>query len=236
MDVDTRRAARWLLLSVLVLLAGAGAPAPVAAQEAEDAAVAPLLGELDRAWAQRDVAGVLALFAPDGEIQIDPANAKGPDVYRAGGGPALGVGVPVLLGAATDRIDVAGYQTAAIVFRGAPATLVRWAYQREGVRAPAAVGLPPLPRETGADELVLQGGRIARYTRTPDPASVAAWHHALNAAAIARTRQERAAALPGPPDTQARGTPRIGPWVAALGLSLAGVVLLALLKRPTEAP
>ena len=125
MDVDTRRAARWLLLSVLVLLAGAGAPAPVAAQEAEDAAVAPLLGELDRAWAQRDVAGVLALFAPDGEIQIDPANAKGPDVYRAGGGPALGVGVPVLLGAATDRIDVAGCQTAAIVFQEAPATRVR---------------------------------------------------------------------------------------------------------------
>jgi hypothetical protein len=104
------------------------------------------------------------------------------------------------------------------------------------VRVPAAVGQPPLPLETGTDELVLRAGRIARYTRTPDPASVAAWHQALNAAAIARTRQERAAARPDPPDTQARGTPSIGPWVAALGLSLAGVVLLALPKRPTETP
>ena len=39
-----------------------------AAQAAEDAAVAPLLGELERAWLQRDVAGVLALFAPDGVL------------------------------------------------------------------------------------------------------------------------------------------------------------------------
>jgi hypothetical protein len=91
--------------------------------------MAPLLGELDRAWLQRDVAGVLALFAPDGVIQIDPENMKGPDVYRAGGGQALDVGLALLMGAATDRIDVAGRQTAAIAFQEAPATLVQWGYQ-----------------------------------------------------------------------------------------------------------
>ena len=198
-----------------------------------------LLAELERAWLQRDVAGVLALFAPDGMIQIDPENAKGPDVYRAGGGPAaaLDAGVPLLLGVATDRIDVAGRQTAAVVFQEAPATLVRWGYQREGVRVPAAaVSLPPLPRETGTDELVVRAGRIALYTRTPDPASVAAWRRALNAAAQAQAAPAAAAGQPAPTDTQARGTPSIGPWLAALGLSLAGVVLLALLKRPREAP
>ena len=227
-----------LLLFVLVLLAGAGAPVPAAAQEAEDAAVAPLLGELDRAWTQRDVAGVLALFAPDGVIQIDPENAKGPDVYRAGGGQSLGVGVPLLMGAATDRIDVAGRQTAAIVFQEAPATLVRWGYQQVGqvgLRGPA-VRLPPLPPVTGTDELVIRAGRIARYTRTPDPASVEAWRRVLNAAAQAQARQPIADSRPAPTDTQARSTPSIGPWLAALGFSLVAIVLLALLKRPTEAP
>jgi hypothetical protein len=226
---------------VLVLLVGASAGVPgraaaqaaEAAEAAEDPAVAPLLGELERAWTRRDVGGVLALFAPDGEIRIDPGDDtsnKGPAVYRAGGGPALGVGVPVLMGEATDRIDVAGRQTAAIVFREAPASLVRWGYQQAGqlgMSSSAAVSQPPLPPVTGTDELVIQGGRIARYTRRPDPASVAARRQALNAAAADR---------PALPDTQAPRTPSIGPWLVALGLSLAGVVLLALLKRPPETP
>ena len=199
-----------------------------------------LLAELERAWLQRDVAGVLALFAPDGMIQIDPENAKGPDVYRAGGGPAaaLDAGVPLLLGVATDRIDVAGRQTAAVVVQDAPATLVRWGYQQVGqvgLRSPA-VSPPWLPPVTGTDELVVRAGRIARYTRTPDPASVEAWRRDLTAAAQAQARQPSAESRPAPPDTQARRTPSLGPWLAALGLSLVGVVLLALLKRPTEAP
>ena len=202
--------------------------------------MAPLLGELERAWARRDVAGVLALFAPDGVILIDPANLyHAGATYQAGGEQPLGVGVPVLLGEPTDRIDVAGRQTAALVFRGAPATLVRWGYQQVGqvgLRGPAAVGLPPLPPVTGTDELVLQGGRIARYTRTPDPASVEAVRQALLAAARARAARASAAEQPAARDTQARRTPSIGPWLVALGLSLAGVILLALLKRPPETP
>ena len=230
------RAAAALLLAVTLTGATAG---PAAAQAAEDPAVAPLLGELERAWARRDVAGVVALFAPDGIIQIDPEHPKGPDLYHAGGWRSLGVGVPVLLGDGTGRIDVAGRQTAAIAFRGTPATLVRWGYQQAGplgMSSPAAVSQPPLPPVTGTDELVLQGGRIARYTRLPDPASVEARRRALNAAAPAGNPQARAAGRPGPPDTQARGTPSSGPWLVALGLSLAGVVLLALLKRPPEPP
>ena len=199
--------------------------------------MAPLLGELERAWTQRDSAGVLALFAPDGLIHIDPANAKEPAVYQAGGGRPLSTGVSLLMGAPTDRIDVAGRQTAAIVFHEAAATLVRWGYQRVGITVPAAaVRLPPLPPETGTDEVVIRAGRIARYTRTPDPASVEAWHRVLNAAAQAQARQPTVAGLPAPTDTQARRTPSIGPWLVALGLSLVGVVLLALFKRPTEAP
>ena len=89
---------------------------------------------------------------------------------------------------------------------------------------------------TGTDELVLQGGRIARYTRTPDPAAVEAVRRALLAAAEARATQVSAAAQPAARDTQARRTPSSGPWLMALGLSLAGVVLLALLKRPPETP
>ena len=199
-----------LLLLVQVLLAGAGAPGPAAAQAAEDPAVAPLPAELERAWLQRAVAGVLALFAPDGVIQIDPENLKGPVMYQAGGWQSLGVGVPVLLGEGTGRIDVAGRQTTVIVFHEAPASLVRWGYQQTGPagRSSAAAGSqPPLPPVTGTDELVLQGGRIARYTRRPDPASVAARRHALNAAAADR---------PALPDTQARRTPSLGPWLVAL--------------------
>jgi hypothetical protein len=135
-----------------------------------------------------------------------------------------------LLGEGTGRIDVAGRQTTVIVFHEAPASLVRWGYQQTGPLGPssaAAGSPPPLPPVTGTDELVIQGGRIERYTRRPDPASVAARRQALSAAAANR---------PALPDTQARRTPSIGPWLVALGLSLAGVVLLALLKRPPETP
>jgi hypothetical protein len=38
------------------------------------------------------------------------------------------------------------------------------------------------------------------------------------------------------PDTQGRGAPASGPWLVAAALSLAGVVVLAALKRPDEAP
>jgi len=162
---------------------------------------------------QRDVAGVLALFAPDGVILIDPENLKGPVMYEAGGWQSLDSGVPVLLGEGPGRIDVAGRQTAAIVFHEAPASLVRWGYQQTGPagRSSAAAGSqPPLPPVTGTDELVLQGGRIARYTRRPDPAAVAARRHALDAAAADR---------PAPPDTQARGR-RAAAFVSGLAPGL----------------
>ena len=146
-DADDGAGPAALLLAVTLTGAMAG---PAAAQAAEDPAVARLLGELDRAWARRDVAGVVALFAPDGVILIDPANLyHAGATYQAGGGQPLGAGVPVLLGEPTDRIDVAGRQTAALDFRGAPATLVRWGYQQVGqvgLRARRRSGCRRCPR------------------------------------------------------------------------------------------
>jgi hypothetical protein len=51
-----------------------------------------------------------------------------------------------------------------------------------------------------------------------------------------RARQATVEGQPALTDTQGRRTPSIGPWLVALGLSLVGVVPLALLKRPTETP
>src|SRR4029450_8506929 len=102
-----------------------------------------------------------------------------------------------------------------------------------------ACSLPPLPPEMGRDELVLRAGRIARCTRctrytrctrTPDPASVAAGRRVLAGAGQGPRAWAPRGARAGPP--RLAGPPGAGgvaprPLVAALGLSLAGVVLLA---------
>ena len=94
------------------------------------------------------------------------------------------------------------------------------------------------------------GGRIATLTVVYSPA----WEARLLTAQAApfRTAQARATAAPPAtaratpmpaarreptaPNAQARRTPSVGPWLAALGAALAGGALLALLPRPREAP
>jgi hypothetical protein len=105
---------------------------------------------------------------------------------------------------------------------------VRWTYTRGGT-APGPAG-GALPQEAGTDEVVLRGGRIAAYTRTPDAATLRARAQALALAAAAATPP--GAAAPGPGAGPGRPTP--GRWLLAAGIALAGVVLLALGKRPAD--
>jgi len=118
----------------------------------------------------------------------------------------------------------------ATVFGGAPATAVRWAYGR-----PALV--PGVPPEVGTDELILQGGQLVAYTRTPDGANEAARVRALAALAAPTAGAANGADAGGAhahPSTQERGTPAIGPWILAAGLSLLLVVVLAARQHPHE--
>jgi hypothetical protein len=131
---------------------------------------------------------------------------------------------------AATELDVAGRQTTSAVLDGAPAVRVRWTYTRGGsAPGPAGGALPP---EAGTDEVVLRGGRIAAYTRTPDAATLRARAQALGLALAAATPPGAAAPAPGP----ASGRPGPGPglWLLAAGIALAGVVLLALGKRPAD--
>ena len=99
----------------------------------------------------------------------------------------------------------------------------------------------------------MAGDRITTLTLVYD----AAWEARLLTAQAApfRTAQAQATARAGQPaaptptgaaapatlgpvapNTQDRRTPSVAPWLAALGVALAGVGLLALLPRPREAP
>jgi hypothetical protein len=109
----------------------------------------------------------------------------------------------------------------------------------------------------GTLTVAVAGGRIATLTIVYD----AAWERRKLEAQAAPVRAAHAQATaqalqPGPagvtrgaeasrvattgtwtaPSTQNRGTPSVGLWLAALGASLGGVGLLALLPRPREAP
>ena len=197
--------------------------------------VAAFLPAFRQAWAGGGMGQVLPLFAPEAVVQLDYREPGGPQEYRGGGeGPmALREGVALLQGSGAQP-DLATLQVAPVVFGGAPAAAVRWAYQ-------CPSHLPGVPPEVGTDELVLQGGQILAYTRTPDGTNEAARALAL-ARAMARlaAQDARAADVVGAggararPSTQERGTPAGGPGVLVAGLSLLAVVVLAALKRPNE--
>ena len=241
------RATPLLTALLLVVLAGRGAaPSPAAAQATavpETAGVA-FVPAFRRAWASGDVRQVLPLFAPDAVVELRYRDPDGPMTYQDPDGPmtyrdgsrrglTLRDGVAALLDAGA-RPDFTTAQEAPVVLGGALASGTRWTYRR-----PSAVsGVPP---EVGADELVLRGGRILLYARTPDGANEAARMRALGRAMATRAMPSsgipdgaRPGGARGQPDTQERGAPGVGPWVLAVGVSLLAVVVLAALQRPTE--
>jgi hypothetical protein len=232
-----------LVAGVLVVLPVGVPPGPLAAAQAPSAtaletgtsetAAAAFLPAFRQAWAGGGVAEVLPLFAAEAVVQLDYREPGGPLEYRRGGaGPmALRAGVALLLGPGAQP-DPATLQVAPVVFGGAPATAVRWAYRRPS-------HLPGVPPEVGTDDLVLQGGRLVAYTRAPDGANEAARLLALSRTMGPRGAPDaRAAHRAGPggarglPSAQEQGTPAVGPWILTAGLSVLAVVVLAALKRP----
>jgi hypothetical protein len=234
-------ALRRLVIFVLALAAGASAetPAPVSAHARPQADVAEFLESFRGAWTTGTPEALLPLFAPDAGIDLYYRGSSGPEddreEYRgASGWRSLQDGVVALLGTGVE-VDLDGYETAPVVFGGAPATLVRWRY-----RSPAL--LPSLPPEVGVDEVVLLRGRIAMYSRKPDPASqlarARAFDRYLSARATQTARATEAAGgrVSSSPAARIRDGSAIGIWVVGAALCLAGVIALALLKRPPEAP
>jgi hypothetical protein len=219
-------------------LAGLGPGPLLAAAQATgvpETDVAAFLLAVRQAWGSGDALQLLPLFAPDAAVELNYPDPGGPLVYRGGGAAPMPLreGVARLLDAAAQP-DLASPQTAPVVFGGAPATTVRWAYHRSS-RVP---GVPP---EIGLDEVVLQGGQILAYTRTPDGpneaarvAALARTTAALSATAAGAADGAGAGGARGRPSAQEGGTPAIGPWVLAAALSLLAVVALAALTRPSE--
>jgi len=233
MDGITRRGA---LATTLALALGATAralAAPAAAVTPAQSTVPDFVEAFRQGWAVGEPGALLPFFAPDAVINVYYPGSSGPEYdhaeYRgAGGWQSLRDGTAVLLGAqgAPVQVDLAALQTTPTILGGAPATAVRWPYRNPSV-------LPALPVEVGIDEVVLVGGRIAVYSRQPDPASHLARALATQTANSTATAAEGA---PRPVDVQGRGTPLPGTWVVVAGVSLAGVIGLALLRRPSEAP
>jgi hypothetical protein len=235
-----RRAALLLTALLLVVLAGRGAAPPPAAAQATavpEGAGGAFLPAFRQAWASGDVLRVLPLFAPDAVVELRYRDPNGPMTYRDGGrrGLTLRDGVAALLDAGA-RPDFTTAQEAPVAFGGAPASGTRWAYRR-----PSAV--PGVPPEVGADELVLRGGRILLYARTPDGTNEAARMLALGRAVAAQgarsagvTDGATTGGARGRPSPRERGAPGVERGVLLAGLSLLAVVVFAACKRPNEAP
>jgi hypothetical protein len=258
------RPALLVLTLALGLALGLVAPRRSAAQVAPPAPPpgadpVALATALNAAWNAGQVEGVVALFAEeatvrqrDAEIEGSGPNVAVRDRYGVAhtyiGEPPPGDGRVVTWAAGAPevrawarplladghRVEAAGYRTSG---DGATAT---WDY---AATTAATRRLPGVGPTAGTAELTVRGGRIVSLTLTSDRASVAARQASLRraaAAAAARAAQATAVADSGvlrrTPDTQGRGAPAVGPWLVAAALALAGVVVLAALKRPDEAP
>jgi hypothetical protein len=246
-----------LALALALLASGpraARAGAPEAAL-AHEAALAALATAYTAAWNAEDLDAVVALFAADGAVrQRDPEiGAHGPTVVvrdsygRAlsyDGDPPPGDREGVTWAAdrawvrAWARPLLAAHHRVAATGHRVSGDTVTWEYQ-------AVLGdarTPGVTPSAGTAELAVRGGQIAALTLTSDRAAVAAHEASLIRAAVASaaTAAQAAAAPSGvrrrTPDTQGRGTLAMGPWILAAALSLAGVVVLAALKRTAEAP
>ena len=216
----------------LVAPAVPGFASPPAVQETDVAAFLPAFRQ---AWASGEVSQVLPLFAPEAVVAFNHREPGGPLEYRGGAEEPMPLrdGVAALMHGAA-RPDLATALAAPAIFGEAPATAVRWAYER-----PSLVdGVPP---EVGDDQLILRNGRLLLYTRTPDGSNEAARLLALSRSMGSKAAQTVRAAdrtgaegARGAPDTQQRGSPAVGPWALAAGVSLLAVILLATLKHPDE--
>jgi hypothetical protein len=198
-----------------------------------------------------DAAAVLALFAPDAQVKEGVAVlAAGPARVAAWVRGCLLPDVRLVPG--SRRLAAAGATWALRDALGC--------YWRARPDAPApAWDVAPAD---GTLSVAVAGGAIAALTIVYDPAweqrklaAQAAPIRTAQALATARatpptatpptpvgaprgTQDTRGAATPGPPapSTQDRRTPSIGPWLAALGVALIGVAVLALLPRPRQGP
>jgi hypothetical protein len=224
-------------LPALALVLGLAAPGRSAAQGPPPApALVPFVAAYTAAWSAHDLDALLALFAPDAAIAFDYGPSGDDDdhaEYRGAAAPfSLRAGVAVLMEAGV-RVDPGGHRAAPVVFGGAPATLARWPYQR-------ATLLASLPAELGTDAVVLRGGRILAYTRTPDRASLAA-----RAAALAGAMSAMATRTAGRPAAPIGAAPRVAAatvaepdpvgWPLALG-GLAGLAAVTAVLRRRRLP
>jgi len=231
------------LAAALVVFGLAGlspGPPPAAAQApgVPETDVAAFLLVFRLAWRSGDVLQLLPLFAPGAVVELQYRDPEGPIVYGGDGAAPLRLrdGLARLLDADAQP-DLAASRTAPVVFGGVPATAVRWPYHRPS-------RIPGVPPELGLDEVVLRGGQILAYTRTPEGTNEAARVSALARTTAALSANAAVAAdgadtggARGRPSTQEKGTPTIGPWILATALSLlavVAVVALAALTRPSE--
>ena len=208
-----------------------------------------------------DAAAALALFAPDAQIKehvavlaVGPAAVAAwvrgcllPDVRLVPGTRRLGGGVVTwevrdALGCYW-RARSAGFRpawdvapaegTLAVAVAGDRITTLTLDY--------SAAWQARLLTAQAAPFRTAQAQATARSTARPAPAAGAggaAWWDQPRDRWYGESAGARPAAtpLPAAPSAQDRRTPSVAPWLAALGVALAGVGLLALLPRPREAP
>ncbi|HEX2066167.1 MAG TPA: nuclear transport factor 2 family protein, partial [Candidatus Thermoplasmatota archaeon] len=169
-----------------------------------------------------DLDGAMALWAEDAVYLAEDGHT--------GGARRFGTGeVRARLEAAfkaNQRLDATN-------FRVADDTVT---YDWRATAEPArGLGAPPVD---GTDTIRVRGGKIVHRLEQTDFASRLRQASALQAA-LGRRAAAAAQAVPAAQERGtpiARGTPTSGPWLAAAALALAGVVALAMFKRPHRQP
>jgi hypothetical protein len=224
--------------------AGPAAPAPLAGPDAVAVARA-----LNGAWNAGQIEGVVALFAADAVIrqvgtELTPYQGTtavtADDVYgttrffpdvrlRERDGAVVWASGTGEIRAWVSDLVARRHVAEATDYRledpdGAGA---RWAYR---VFVAPYRDFRDVPPTEGMAELRLRDGRITTLTLASSGESVRRRERALLDIAAARFAGRSA---PAPRDW---GATTIGPWVAAAGLSLGGVVVTALLRHPTGRP
>jgi hypothetical protein len=231
------------LLAAAVVAALAVSPPQIPAQDPA-ADLAAVARAFNTTWNTHDADAVLAFFADTPVIRQASPVLAGYDEYvatvdtygvamavsyaRIGGGQdpiVLATGRTDVrqwvegLFAANHRLETANYQVSG--------DQVTWTYR---AFADPYQQVPHIGPSEGAVSAVLHQGKIVSLTITADPASVR-MRQAEVATAVAYGVQQRSI-----PSAAARSAASPGPWIAAVVLSLLGVVGLAMLKRRPAQP